>query len=582
MSSANSIVVNCGATHVSVSVFSAGDGHLKLEKFLVQPLSYDYANEAAWLDVLTGALRGIVRRMGLSGPATVIVPGYQLLTKNIKVPQVEKSRQRQIIAFEAQNSLPNASEMVWDSQIISTDGVEAEVALFAHRSSDAVRFTEAVRSTGLKPEIVDAATLLDYQAYLLSQRTIEEEVLLVNIGARSTNLTFVSSSGFSIQNISLGGNFLTQTLADNLGQTFRVAEELKLQYFSGQKHANPGDPLADTLRTNAQTFARRLGQDISRRIVNYKRQNAGRVPVRLLLTGRASLLPGLSEHLCDILKISVDYFDPTGTLRIGSHVHPELLDAFRFQMSETVGGAARLVLPEPVGVNLLPKAVAEAMEFTKKKPVLLLAAFLLAVAPWPVAVHFLKTNKELSGRIKAVKAEGDKYIENRNTLESVTTDVQKTAAHVAALAHVAAARENWRFFLFELQNTLIENTRHAWIESLVVTRPAPKPPARAADGKPAVSPAPNTPAAPGNAPAVSVSITVRVLMDKIAPGATYNADAVNQKFKEIQDSLQSRSTFLDEDKEGRKRIEAHAAAGTDGANLPKRTFILTINPANPL
>lgn len=578
MSSANSIVVNCGATHVSVSVFSVAAGRLKLEKFLVQPLSYDYANEGEWLDVLTASLRGIVRKMGLSGPATVIVPGYQLLTKNIKVPQVEKSRQRQIIAFEAQNSLPNASEMVWDSQIISTDGVEAEVALFAHRSNDAMRFTEAVRSTGLKPEIVDAATLLDYQAYLLSQRTIEEEVLLVNIGARSTNLTFVSASGFSIQNISLGGNFLTQTLADNLGQTFRVAEELKLQYFSGQKHANPGDPLADTLRTNAQTFARRLGQDISRRIVNYKRQNAGRVPVRLLLTGRSSLLPGLSEHLCDILKISVDYFDPTEALQIGSQVHPDLLDAFRFQMSEAVGGAARLVLPEPVGVNLLPKSVAEAMEFSKKKPALLVAAFLLAVAPWPVAAHFLKTNRELSRRITVVESENREYLKNKADLESVTADVQKTAAHVAALARVASARENWRFFLFELQSTLIENTQHAWIESLSVIRPQPRPPAPVVDGKTAVSAA----TAPASALPVRISVTVRVLMDKIAPDATYNADAVNQKFKEIQDSIQSRSTFLDEDKEGRKQIEARVAIGTDEANLPKRTFILTINPANPL
>ena len=172
MSSPRSIIINCGATHVGVAVFTNNPGNLVLERYVVEELDYDYAGEDAWLGALAVALGGIVRRLKISGPASVIVPGYQLLTKSIRVPQVEKAKQAQIIGFEAQNQIPYPlNEVVWDSQIISTDGVEAEVMLFALKQDAASRIAGVVAASGLTPSTLEASTILDYQAWRAANPT---------------------------------------------------------------------------------------------------------------------------------------------------------------------------------------------------------------------------------------------------------------------------------------------------------------------------------------------------------------------------------------------------------------------------
>lgn len=570
MSSPNSIVVNCGATHASISVFSAAGSQLKLEKFLVQELSYNYADEDEWLGALTVTLKAMVRTMKLGGEATVIVPGYMLLTKNIKVPQVERSRQQQIIAFEAQNNLPyGLHEMVWGSQIIATDGVEAEVALFALKSDVATRFTEAFASTGLKPTVVQAATLMDCQAYRWAQQGADENVLLINVGARSTNLTFISSNDFSIQNISIGGNNLTQSISDNMGKPFQAAEQLKLTYFGGQNQNAAGDPLVETLQVNAQSFVRRLSQDITRRIVNYKRQSQGRAPTKILLTGRASLLPGLSEQLCESQRLSVEYFDPTAQLQLGSGVNPQYLDVFRFQMSEVIGAAARLVLKSPIGVNLLPGAIAESMAFAKKKPFFVAAALLLAIAPWPTGLLVQGWNVAVAQAEQKVKAEEERYRNYQKEIETAKEGTQTAFRRTTDLHFIFAARNDWREFLSHLQSSLIPlgetdvdgmATRHAWVERMSVAR----------DPLPASKPGEWS---PPKSPPTRVSVVVRALMPQIAPGANFDDDAVSNKFREIRQDLQ-KNPFVESVREGTTDFSQ--------SNLPTQTFTLHINPQQTL
>ena len=121
-----------------------------------------------------------------------------------------------------------------------------------------------------------------------------EEVLIVNVGARSTTLSFVGPSGANIQSANIGGNLLTQGVSDNTGEPFANAEAVKVGYYSGVVHLSESDPQVAVLQANSQSFIRRLSQDINRRLINVRRGAAGRQPTRILLTGRGSLVPGLA------------------------------------------------------------------------------------------------------------------------------------------------------------------------------------------------------------------------------------------------------------------------------------------------
>ena len=163
----------------------------------------------------------------------------------------------------------------------------------------------------------------------------------MNIGARTTNMTFVNAAGFTVHNVNVGGNFLTQSISDALAQPFRTAETLKVAYFSGQRQLNDSDKHAAALQQQAEAFMRRVSQELTRRIVIYKRQNQNNQPKRIILTGRGSLLPGLSEHLCETQRISVDYFDPFSAFAASSAVDGEFLSGSRVRLSEILGEAVR-------------------------------------------------------------------------------------------------------------------------------------------------------------------------------------------------------------------------------------------------
>ena len=62
------LVLNCGNTHVSASVFSSnGEDSLSLDTVQSVQLDYDYANDALWLDAVGVAVRELKKSCKLPG-----------------------------------------------------------------------------------------------------------------------------------------------------------------------------------------------------------------------------------------------------------------------------------------------------------------------------------------------------------------------------------------------------------------------------------------------------------------------------------------------------------------------------------
>ena len=105
------------------------------------------------------------------------------------LPSVAKNKQAQVLAFEAQHNLPyDLDEVVWDGDAISNDGIESEVLLGACKSDMMNEFCEIIRDSGLLIESINASTVLSYSALKAAQPDLGEDILLINIGARSSTL----------------------------------------------------------------------------------------------------------------------------------------------------------------------------------------------------------------------------------------------------------------------------------------------------------------------------------------------------------------------------------------------------------
>ena len=69
----------------------------------------------------------------------------------------------------------------------------------ACKSNTIEDFCGEVARAGFSVDTINAATILDYNAIQYAYPTLDEDVLLINIGARSTNLLFKNPDGFFVR-----------------------------------------------------------------------------------------------------------------------------------------------------------------------------------------------------------------------------------------------------------------------------------------------------------------------------------------------------------------------------------------------
>ena len=402
MSDKRELIINCGISHISASVFISDGPELKLKQVALQTLHYDYSNDQIWLDSLMSGLELLCKNEKLKGDARFIFPGSLLLNKTIRVPHVDDEKQKKIVAFELSQKMPfPLAELIWDYQVIDDDGVEQEILAFAVKPEVAESFCEKVVEIGLNPIQITPSPILDYNALLSSGIGIDQqETLVVNIGAKSTNLLFINPTGFLIRSIAIGGNTLTQNISDSLGTLFEKAEDIKKSYFSGEVAFSPDDPSVQVLENCSQQFLTRVSQEITRSIVTYKRLKKGKSPHRMFLAGRGALLNNLPEYLSQSQSLNIDYFDPSKSLVIDDQISQEMRALLPFMIGEPVGLAAAVLkvggnsaLKRPL--NLLPVNKLTSLSFKKKVPLLVLASVLFCLLPIPNILKQASTEKAL-------------------------------------------------------------------------------------------------------------------------------------------------------------------------------------------
>lgn len=468
MNVSKKLIVNCGASKVTVAEVSIDDGNLQIDRLVTADLVYDISNENALLPSIGNALKALAKEHHFSGAATLIIPGNLVLTRTINIPHIEKSKRAQIIAFEAQQNLPySLDEVVWDSQVVSDDSVETEVLFIAAKSNIVNQLCGYMIAAGFQVEKISAATVLDYNTLQFAYPEMDEDVLLVNVGARSTNLLFRSSKGFFVRNIQLGGNTLTQSIADSLGRSFARAEQIKHKFFNEVEHLDD-DSRVQLLTSCGEAFMRRMSQEITLSIVNYKRQGRGAAPKRILLNGRGSLLKGLSEQLAKTQKMDVDFFDPLQNVSLEGSIEIPM-DVLLLQTSEIIGEACREIVSNPAGVNLLPEAIQNEMAFARKKPFILAAAACLALAGLPPFFSYRQANAAYSDNVEMIQAGLRPLIMKQNQIRSYREKAENVSQSIKHLEGLVNSRSNWIRFFVNLQKSL-HQAEDVWIDKLNVVR----------------------------------------------------------------------------------------------------------------
>ena len=467
------LALDIGAGSVKMGLFARLKGNgLELASYAVRPLNADPANEENRPAEIAAAIRDILQEHHLRPqPVLISVPGQAVFSRLVRLPPVGPDKLQQIIRYEAQQNVPfPINEVVWDYQLIGGGTGEVDVMLAAIKADIIEQMTDSVAAAGLMPDLVDVAPMAVYNATRYNYADLPACALVVDIGARSTDLIFIEADRVFNRSIPVGGNTITQQIMREFNLSYEDAEKLKMAHafvaFGGAYEA-PASEVADKVSKSVRSVMTRLHTEITRSINFYRTQQSGAAPGRILLTGGTSVIPYTDTFLKEKLQIEVDYLNPFLNVAVDPAIDANEIGSQAHLLAGLVGLALRRTLTCPVELNLLPQKIIDEKNFRKKFPffVFSMAAAVLIVVVW--CAYFLRLATLGEQRLERLKSRVQTLAEVESRLrerEVATADLQQKFERVAALPEKRAL---WASLLSDIHGRLADGMWVAGIRPLL-------------------------------------------------------------------------------------------------------------------
>jgi type IV pilus assembly protein PilM len=565
------LAVDCGAGHLACGLLTSDkSGRLQLEKFALDAFNPDPSLDASWTGMIAQVLQETARREKLAGPATIGLPGHHILGKFIKTPAVEESKRAKIVQFEAQQNIPySLDEVVWDYQVVSEQGLDLELMLAAAKKDIVDGTCAALSGAGLGAVSVLPSSVAVMRCFRYNYAESTGSVIIADIGARSTNLIFADKDRFFVRTIPLAGNSLTQAVAEELKHDFTHCETIKVQVLNGESELPATSPARAAVANAVTSFVSKLHLELTRSIVNYRRQSGAEQPTALYLTGGCSVLSDLPSQLQERLKISVERLDPLRNVSVGPGAS---LAVDAAPVLASLIGLAVPSLPGRKSINLLPASIANRLAFKRRQPILIAAAALVALAMVPLLLQSGRAMAAAQDQLSKIRGASLPLQTSQDKIRNHLAALEEAKAEILAVQSLAESKNNWINFFSDLQARLVK-VEDVWLESLSVIRAGSEPASGGGlFGSSSVEEVPATnPDGTPIAPVLRLQLSGR-LLDRKNPVTRVSPDS----YERVKSLLAS---FVDS-----QFISAVERESFD-PNTPgilRFDFILVIDPARPL
>lgn len=480
------LTLNVGANTLSMGVFyPVKGGGVELVQYAVQALDPEVAAGDERNAYITGTLREMMMEYGIApGPVLISVPGQSVFSRFVKLPSVSKEKISQIVQYEAQQNVPfPINEVVWDYQLIGGVEGEIDVMLAAIKAEIIEDLTDAVSEAGLDPDLVDVSPMSLYNAVRYNYSELPSCTLLVDIGARSTDLLFIEEGRVFSRSIPVGGNTITQQIMREFDLSFEDAEQMKRTQafvsFGGAYES--GSEVTEKLSKSVRSVMNRMHAEITRSINFYKTQQAGSQPGMVLLTGGSSTIPYTNDFLKEKLKVEVDYLNPFLNVAVNEAIDAVEIGNHAHMLGEVVGLALRRILTCPIEINLLPSKVVEEKEFRKKQPLFLAAAFGLVLILMVWCAYFFQLAQLGQERLDKMRGRVREIEVVKANMDRIEHDIDDVRLKIDKVQNVIQKRTQWQRVLDEIHQLLPEGM---WITGI---QPVLDEEAKGMNGRPTVS-----------------------------------------------------------------------------------------------
>jgi len=485
------LAVDFGAGTLKLAEFEVNEaGGLRLKNYGIKSLGLEgsSAEGATREATVLKALQELIAEKALkSKDINVCAPGFHVFSKFVKLPPVDANKVTQIIQYEAQQNVPfPLEEVVWDYQILgNTAGGELEVLLVAIKAEIVEGLFRVTEAAKLKLQVADVSPAALCNAFRYNYGDLEDCTMLLDIGAKTSNLLFFEKGKVFSRSINLGANAITQDFAQEAKLKFDAAEKIKRDegFVSlGGAYEEPENPHQAAISKIARQFMTRLHIQVNQTMQFYRGQQGGSAPARLFLSGGASIMPYTAQFFAEKLNVPVEYFNPFRNVQIDPSVNLEELARVAHSLGEVVGLSLRNLAHCPVELNLIPASTRKMQSFNEKKPYLIATVFGLVAVVAAMGFLFQKLagvnedelNKRVNPLLEPLKRREANFNKAYGDLKAATNELNQIATWLNN-------RYFWPDVLGELRRVMIETERKSqdklrtdvgvWIEQFITATP---------------------------------------------------------------------------------------------------------------
>ena len=483
------LAVDFGAGSLKLAEFEINEaGGLRLKQYGFESLGAEGSQETAREAVVLKGLQKLLAEKSIkSKTVNVCAPGFHVFSKFVKLPPVDAGKVTQIIQYEAQQNVPfPLEEVVWDYQILgSTPAGELEVLLVAIKADIVEGLFRTTEAVGLRLQLCDVSPAALCNAFRYNYGDLEDCTMLLDIGAKTSNLLFFEKGKVFSRSINLGANSITQDFANESKKKFDAAEQIKVAegFVSlGGAYEEPENPDQAAISKIARQFMTRLHIQVNQTMQFYRGQQGGSAPARLFLSGGASIMPYTAQFFAEKLNIPVEYFNPLRNVQIDPAINLEDLARVAHSLGEVVGLGLRNLAHCPVELNLMPESTLSWQSFNQKKPYLIATVFSLVAVVAAVGLLFDKLASAKNDALEKVHTELPPQEQKRAKFEQALGDLKKSQKEADQIVAYMDDRYYWVNVMSELRGVLmkVEDRMRAdiggaytgvWIENFKTAEP---------------------------------------------------------------------------------------------------------------
>lgn len=306
----------------------------------------------------------------------VSVPGHMAFARFAKLPPIETSKVKSIVAYEAQQQIPfPIDEVEWDYQVFAQeDAPDIEVGIFAITKERVANFLSNYRAVGMRVDMLTLSPVAVYNAFAHENAGGTGHgsgTVYLDIGTTSTDIIVVEDETIWLRTLPLGGNHFTQALMKQFKISFAKAEKLKLEATTSK--------YAKQIYQAMRGVFNDLVTEIERSLGFYTSLNRDAELTRIVGVGSTWKLPGLQKYIKQNTRMQVARPDGFAQLEVEDRRAAEF-SSVAVNMATAYGLALQGLGMGVVDANILPQSVLKQRMWKAKQPWIVAAAACVAGA----------------------------------------------------------------------------------------------------------------------------------------------------------------------------------------------------------